>query len=201
MTSPDNIDPHELQRLKKEYLKAEGINPDFSYSPDKKNLLITYRSDRDLTLPQLNDFLTHIANKFQTVFEDLCQPSGSAAITRKFISRKLAEASEETTEAEIEKEDHYEINRIVTQGYRERGFILDILDRMIDHIKSFDVLIDLSKGWEDLSHYFEDAFHDSKWLWRRRWVEDEEITQTLAEKLDEFLDEIKRNFELKLKPD
>jgi len=206
-STPSNMIPAELERLKKEYLKVIDIAPDFSYSQDKKSLLITYRSEQDLTLSQFDDLLTAIVNKFRTVIIDLYQPRGRAAITRKFILHKLKEASEEKANAKTEEEDRYTIKRITVHETPEQGLVLKVFDKMIDHIKSHDVLEDLFSRhtyWECLIDYFGlliDLVDRFEGIGKRGWVEDEKITYFVAEKLDEFLDEIRRNFELKLKPD
>jgi len=161
---------------------VRGIPPEIGYSPDNQ-LSLTYFSEQDLTLRQLEEFLTAITKRLKEVFNDLKHPIHIWEIiedqTKKSL-RDYAEAKGETIKAEKKIEiDMSAIRRIIIYGSQERGTrnVLNILDDMITHIKE-DSAICFDIG---ITGCLDVLVSDGK------WIKNKEITKFIAKKLDELL--------------
>lgn len=178
---PYDLPPKELQRLREEYLKVDGIPPKLArLSPDSKLSLI-YHSERDLTPQELDELVNKILNKLIQAINDLNHPSGWA-----IIREQIREYASEKKLIDISA-----IKRILIKGSREEGEkrVLDCLTDMISEMKK-----------EGLSQWFED-FHTllnfglsdyfRKLIEEGTWTAEKELTKFLSAKFDEFLELLK----------
>ncbi|WP_287582832.1 leucine-rich repeat domain-containing protein [Candidatus Borrarchaeum sp.] len=168
--SLDEVSPAWKKEERNYYLTVNGITPDFYHMNDPKRLTITYRSEQDLTLRQLDDFLTALWDRLRMMFDEM---------------RVLNETEEFLP---FERLDERVIKRIVLHGIPEKGLVLEIFDKLIDYMLAFPVLERIGeehfkKRIQTLSEAFDMGFKYESAV----WAEDRRVTKALLERLDKFL--------------
>jgi len=93
---PIDLNPVALEILRKEYLKVDDITPVLDFTPADTpydNVSLIYQVKKDLTMRELDEFLSSVMNKLRTVIaldlkKDVSQSISSISI---YGSRKRAE--------------------------------------------------------------------------------------------------------------
>ncbi len=67
---PPDFHPFALKRLRMQYLEVDDISPVLDFTRDdtsSKNVSLIYQVDKDLTMRELDEFLTSVTNKLHTM--------------------------------------------------------------------------------------------------------------------------------------
>ncbi|MFX1465823.1 MAG: hypothetical protein ACFFA5_05065 [Promethearchaeota archaeon] len=125
--------------------------------------------ENDLTLQQLDDFLTVLLDRFQTMFNEM-------------------RALDET----FESVDMSAIKRIVVYSSPEKGSVLEIFDKLIDYMFTFPILERIGEVYiKSRIQTLSDAFDIGFKYESAKWAEDRRITNSLLQRLDRFLELIR----------